>query len=81
EKWIVKDGWLANSGPMTLRLDKDTADAVVKDNMTATSIRGVQAASIKDDVNAASKIFIVFPHTLFLADSHFQAWLEQNARL
>ena len=24
EKWIVKDGWLANSGPMTLRLDKDT---------------------------------------------------------
>jgi hypothetical protein len=34
EKWIVKDGWLANSGPMTLRLDKDTADAVVKDNMT-----------------------------------------------
>src|SRR5699024_1325783 len=39
----------------------------------ATSIRGVQAASIKDDVNAASKIFIVFPHTLFLADSHFPA--------
>ena len=37
EKWIVKDGWLANSGPMTLRLDKDTADAVVKDNMTAGS--------------------------------------------
>ncbi len=36
EKWIVKDGWLANSGPMTL-LDKDTADAVVKDNMTAGS--------------------------------------------
>lgn len=36
-KWIVKDGWLANSGPMTLRLDKDTADAVVKDNMTAGS--------------------------------------------
>ena len=32
-----KDGWLANSGPMTLRLDKDTADAVVKDNMTAGS--------------------------------------------
>ncbi len=30
EKWIVKDGWLANAGPMTLRLDKDTADAVAK---------------------------------------------------
>lgn len=35
EKWIVKEGWLANAGPMTLRLDKDTADAVAKDNMTA----------------------------------------------
>ena len=39
----------------------------------ATSMRGVQPTSIKDDVNAASKIFIVFPHTLFLADSHFPA--------
>ena len=35
EKWIIKDGWLSNPGPMTLRLDKDTADAVVKDNMAA----------------------------------------------
>lgn len=35
EKWIIKDGWLTNPGPMTLRLDKDTADAVVKDNLTA----------------------------------------------
>ncbi|MFP2424071.1 YdbH family protein [Pseudescherichia vulneris] len=35
EKWIIKDGWLMNPGPMTLRLDKDTADAVVEDNMVA----------------------------------------------
>lgn len=35
EKWIIKDGWLTNPGPMTLRIDKDTADAVVKDNMAA----------------------------------------------
>lgn len=35
EKWIIKDGWLANSGLMTLRIDKDTADAVVRDNMAA----------------------------------------------
>ncbi|RAU37757.1 YdbH family protein [Enterobacter sp. ECC-175] len=35
EKWIVKDGWLSNPGPMTLRLDKDTADAIVNDNMVA----------------------------------------------
>ncbi|EMB4393325.1 YdbH domain-containing protein, partial [Salmonella enterica] len=37
EKWIIKDGWLTNPGPMTLRIDKDTADAVVKDNVTAGS--------------------------------------------
>ncbi|HFZ8993380.1 TPA: YdbH family protein [Citrobacter freundii] len=35
KKWIIKDGWLTSPGPMTLRLDKDTADAVVKDNMAA----------------------------------------------
>jgi hypothetical protein len=33
--WIIKDGWLHNPGPMTLRVDKDTADALVKDNMAA----------------------------------------------
>ncbi|MDY1035594.1 YdbH family protein [Lelliottia sp. CFBP8978] len=35
EKWIIKDGWLTNPGTMTLRIDKDTADAIVKDNMAA----------------------------------------------
>ncbi|WP_039056017.1 YdbH family protein [Enterobacter sp. Bisph1] len=34
-QWIIKDGWLHNPGPMTLRMDKDTADAIVKDHMTA----------------------------------------------
>lgn len=34
-QWIIKDGWLHNPGPMTLRIDKDTADAIVKDNMAA----------------------------------------------
>ncbi len=34
-KWIIKDGWLTNTGPMTLRIDQDTADAVVKDNIAA----------------------------------------------
>lgn len=37
DKWIIKDGWLTNPGPMTLRLDKDTADALVRDNMVAGS--------------------------------------------
>ena len=35
DRWIVKDGWLSNPGPLTLRLDKDTADALVKDNIAA----------------------------------------------
>lgn len=35
DKWIIKDGWLTNPGPLTLRLDKDTADAIVRDNMAA----------------------------------------------
>ena len=32
---IIQDGWLHNPGPMTLRLDKDTADAIAADNMAA----------------------------------------------
>lgn len=39
----------------------------------ATLMRGVQPTSIKDDVNAASKIFIVFFYTFFFADSYFLA--------
>jgi Dicarboxylate transport. len=35
DKWIIKDGWLSNPGPMTLRVDKDTADAIVDDNIAA----------------------------------------------
>ena len=35
DKWIIKDGWLGNPGPMTLRLDKDMADAMVNDNISA----------------------------------------------
>lgn len=36
-QWIIKDGWLTNPGPLTLRLDKDMADAIVRDNMVAGS--------------------------------------------
>ena len=35
DKWIIKDGWFSNPGPMTMRLDKDTADALVADNVSA----------------------------------------------
>ncbi|MDU6924051.1 YdbH family protein [Franconibacter helveticus] len=34
-QWIIKDGWLTNPGPLTLRLDKEMADAMAKDNVAA----------------------------------------------
>lgn len=34
-QWIIKDGWLTNPGPMTFRMDKDMADAIVDNNMAA----------------------------------------------
>ncbi|MCT4703924.1 YdbH family protein [Enterobacteriaceae bacterium H20N1] len=36
-QWIIKDGWLTNPGPMTFRMDKDMADAIVANNMAAGS--------------------------------------------
>ena len=33
--WLVKDGWVANQGPMTLRLDQQMADAITQNNMAA----------------------------------------------
>lgn len=33
--WLIKDGWIANSGPLTVRLDKDFADAIASSNIAA----------------------------------------------
>lgn len=32
-EWLVHNGWIENSGPLTLRLDKDFVEAIVNDNM------------------------------------------------
>jgi hypothetical protein len=32
-KWLVQNGWIANAGLMTLRLDKDMADAIGSNNL------------------------------------------------
>ncbi|MFZ1875113.1 MAG: YdbH family protein [Chania sp.] len=32
-KWLVRDGWIANDGLLTLRLDKDMADAIGSNNL------------------------------------------------
>ncbi|MCK9782146.1 YdbH family protein [Proteus columbae] len=34
-QWIIKDGWLANSSYLTLRLDKDFVDSIDENNMSA----------------------------------------------
>lgn len=34
-QWLVKDGWIANSGPLTVRMDKDMADAISSNNIAA----------------------------------------------
>ncbi|MEM6159256.1 YdbH family protein [Erwinia sp. P6884] len=34
-RWLIKDGWLANSGPLTVRLNNDFADAISSNNIAA----------------------------------------------
>lgn len=33
--WLVKGGWIANNGPLTVRLDKDFADTLAASNIAA----------------------------------------------
>lgn len=33
QRWLIEKGWVANSGPLTFRLDKDMADAIVSNNV------------------------------------------------
>ncbi|WP_075181850.1 YdbH family protein [Pantoea sp. 1.19] len=34
-EWLVQNGWLANDGPLTLRMDKQVADAIAANNLAA----------------------------------------------
>ncbi|MDT3621355.1 YdbH family protein [Cronobacter malonaticus] len=36
-QWIVHDGWLTSPGPLTLRMDKEMADAMARDNAAAAA--------------------------------------------
>lgn len=36
--WLVRHGWVANTGPLTLRLDKDLVDAIDNNNFAAGAI-------------------------------------------
>ncbi|PHM53942.1 YdbH family protein [Xenorhabdus sp. KK7.4] len=35
KQWLIKQGWIANDGGLTLRLDKDTVDSIGKNDLTA----------------------------------------------
>ncbi|PVZ86682.1 YdbH family protein [Serratia sp. S1B] len=37
-KWLVKDGWIANAGMLTLRLDKEMADALGSNNLATGAV-------------------------------------------
>lgn len=54
-EWIVKDGWLENMGPLTLRLDTQFVDSIRENNISAGSAIGwLQYLEIKrsrTDVN------------------------------
>ncbi|GAB1438913.1 YdbH family protein [Providencia sp.] len=54
-EWIVKNGWMENSGPLTLRLDSQFVDSIREDNLSAGSALGwLQYLEIKrsrTDVN------------------------------
>lgn len=34
-QWLIKGGWLENSGPLTLRMDRDMLEAITEDNIVA----------------------------------------------
>lgn len=36
--WLIEKGWIANSGPLTFRMDKDMADAIVSNNVAAGAV-------------------------------------------
>ncbi|MGG4662516.1 YdbH family protein [Providencia vermicola] len=54
-EWIVKQGWVENSGPLTLRLDTQFVESIQKDNISAGAAIGwLQYLEIKrsrTDVN------------------------------
>lgn len=57
--WLVKEGWVANNGPLTLRLDKDFADALAKGNIAAGAamdwLRYMEITRSRATLNISSK--------------------------
>lgn len=54
-EWIVKDGWMENSGPLALRLDTQFVESIKADNISAGSAIGwlqyLEISRSRTDVN------------------------------
>ncbi|MDE5306417.1 YdbH domain-containing protein [Providencia stuartii] len=54
-EWIVKNGWLENSGPLALRLDTQFVESIKADNMSAGAAIGwlqyLEISRSRTDVN------------------------------
>ena len=57
-EWIIKNGWLENSGPLTLRLDTQFVESIQKDNISAGSAIGwlqyLEITRSRTDVNVTN---------------------------
>ncbi|HEQ1856895.1 TPA: YdbH family protein [Providencia alcalifaciens] len=56
--WIIKGGWMENSGPLTLRLDTNFVESIAKDNISAGSAIGwlqyLEIQRSRTDVNVTN---------------------------
>ncbi|MTC38322.1 YdbH family protein [Providencia alcalifaciens] len=57
-EWIIKAGWMENSGPLTLRLDTNFVESIAADNISAGSAIGwlqyLEIQRSRTDVNVTS---------------------------
>lgn len=57
-QWLIKDGWVENVGFLTLRLDQQLVDSIVKDNIAAGVamdwLRYVEISRLRADINVSN---------------------------
>ena len=57
-QWLIKDGWVENSGALTLRLDQQLVDSIIKDNIAAGVamdwLRYVEISHLRADINVSN---------------------------
>lgn len=57
-EWLIKDGWIENNGDLTLRLDQQLVDSIIKDNIAAGVamdwLRYVEISRLRADINVSN---------------------------